>query len=320
MNFANVKALTIPEGSVKQIAGGNGVVLWKKNTGPDYTEPFYVENITNVDETLSIAKAGDGANTIDVEYSIDKTNWYTLGSTSKNTPLIYTLTPNSKLYLRANTNTWGEGSSYNKITGISKIGGNIMSLLYGRDFTGQETLFPQNSGNLIFNKTFSNNTILIDASVLVLPVISLDQYCYREMFMGCTSLVGAPTLPATTLNQFCYNGMFKGCISLVNAPVLPATTLSSRCYMEMFRDCTSLVNAPVLPAGTLPRSCYENMFNGCSSLNYIKCLATNISGSNCVNNWVSGVVASGTFVKDANMTSWPTGASGIPSGWAVQNA
>lgn len=30
MNFANVKAITIPEGNVKQIADGNGVVLWKK--------------------------------------------------------------------------------------------------------------------------------------------------------------------------------------------------------------------------------------------------------------------------------------------------
>ena len=31
MNFANVKALAIPEGNVKQIADGQGVVLWKKN-------------------------------------------------------------------------------------------------------------------------------------------------------------------------------------------------------------------------------------------------------------------------------------------------
>ena len=30
MNFVNVKAITIPEGNVKQIADGNGVVIWKK--------------------------------------------------------------------------------------------------------------------------------------------------------------------------------------------------------------------------------------------------------------------------------------------------
>jgi hypothetical protein len=31
MNFANVKAITIPEGNVKQITDGNGVVIWKKD-------------------------------------------------------------------------------------------------------------------------------------------------------------------------------------------------------------------------------------------------------------------------------------------------
>ena len=34
-------------------------------------------------------------------------------------------------------------------------------------------------------------------------------------------------------------------------------------------------------------------------------------------NWVTGVAADGIFVKDANMSSWTTGANGIPSGWTV---
>ena len=48
-------------------------------------------------------------------------------------------------------------------------------------------------------------------------------------------------------------------------------------------------------------------------------LATNISASSCLSNWVSGVASTGTFVKNPNMTSLSTGASGIPSGWAVKN-
>ena len=58
----------------------------------------------------------------------------------------------------------------------------------------------------------------------------------------------------------------------------------------------------------------------CESLNYIKCLATDISATNCTNGWVSGVAATGTFVKASSMTSWTTGTSGIPTGWTVQNA
>jgi hypothetical protein len=64
------------------------------------------------------------------------------------------------------------------------------------------------------------------------------------------------------------------------------------------------------------------MFYNCTNLNYIKCLATDISASNCTSNWVNGVAASGTFVKDPNITTstWETGANGIPSGWTVQDA
>ena len=62
------------------------------------------------------------------------------------------------------------------------------------------------------------------------------------------------------------------------------------------------------------------MFNGCTKLNYIKMLATDISATDCLYNWVTGVSHIGTFVKDPNMTSLPTGASGIPTGWTVQDA
>ena len=36
--------------------------------------------------------------------------------------------------------------------------------------------------------------------------------------------------------------------------------------------------------------------------------------------WVKGVSSTGTFVKNPNMTSWPTGVSGIPNNWTVQDA
>lgn len=66
------------------------------------------------------------------------------------------------------------------------------------------------------------------------------------------------------------------------------------------------------------------MFQGCSSLNNVTCLATNISASNCTTDWLSGVASSGTFIKASGMVvgegGWtPNSASGIPSGWTVQN-
>ena len=102
---------------------------------------------------------------------------------------------------------------------------------------------------------------------------------------------------------------------------LPATTLAElQCYAYMFSGCTSLVTAPELPATTLADSCYSGMFYGCTKLNYIKCLATDISASDCLTDWVTNVASSGTFVKASSMTSWPTGTSGIPTGWSVVDA
>jgi len=162
---------------------------------------------------------------------------------------------------------------------------------------------------------FQNCTNLTTAPSL--PATTLASYCYYGMFKGCTGLTTAPVLPATTLASGCYGYMFEGCTSLTTAPELPATTLESSCYSSMFRNCTSLTTAPVLPAAILRNYSYNYMFYGCSSLNYIKCFATNISASYCTSNWVNGVAATGTFIKDVNMTSWTTGATGIPSGWVV---
>lgn len=98
------------------------------------------------------------------------------------------------------------------------------------------------------------------------------------------------------------------------------TITASFAFASMFYGCTGLTQAPALPATTLTNSCYSSMFRGCTKLANVKCLATDISASSCVASWLSGVASSGTFVKAAAMTSWPSGASGIPEGWTVEDA
>jgi hypothetical protein len=113
--------------------------------------------------------------------------------------------------------------------------------------------------------------------------------------------------------------MFNGCTSLTEAPELKATTLALNCYQGMFYDCKALTEAPELKATTLTSSCYSRMFEGCSNLSKITMLATNISASSCLSTWVYGVASSGTFIKNAVMTSLPNGNHGIPNGWTVQD-
>jgi len=58
------------------------------------------------------------------------------------------------------------------------------------------------------------------------------------------------------------------------------------------------------------------MFAGCTSLQEITCLATDISRQDCIYYWVNNVPSGGTFYKAPGI-EWPTGTSGIPSGWTV---
>ena len=136
------------------------------------------------------------------------------------------------------------------------------------------------------------------------------------MFM-MSGLSTAPELPATIMQPYCYNLMFLGCSNLSAAPILPSESLAEACYYCMFQECTSLTSAPELPATTLADRCYYGMFSQCESLNYVKCLATDISAEACIDNWLRGVAATGTFIKAASMNDWPTGTSGIPEGWTV---
>ena len=152
----------------------------------------------------------------------------------------------------------------------------------------------------------------------LLPATELGAGCYENMFAGCTSLTEPPALNARNLADFCYSGMFYGCTSLDTAPELPATTIYEGCYMNMFTECTSLKQSPLLAASVLKPDCYAFMFSRCTSLKKISCAASNISASGALESWVADVPtgSGGTFVK-RNGVSWPTGPSGIPSGWNV---
>jgi len=236
--------------------------------------------------------------------------------------------------------------------------GNIMSLLYGDNFADKMSI-PASTISSTNPRTFNSllkNSKVVNAKNLVLQATTLRNSCYGHMFEGCTSLTTAPELPATSLANNCYNSMFYGCTSLVTAPELPATTLAGSnneagndcynsmfrgctslttapsilpatrltpsCYESMFQDCTSLAVSPQLPALTLQNWCYRYMFKGCTSLNKVTCLATNIlsgTAADCLVDWLLNVSATGTFVKNSSMSSWPTGSDGIPTGWTIQD-
>lgn len=239
-------------------------------------------------------KASKTAFTAEIEYKKNDGEWTSITATTAGTEI--NVVAGDKVQFRGDNQAYSiysqgiRENSFSGTTCVYKVYGNIMSLVNSTGFTGATTL----QSAYTFYSLFYTNTGLTDASNLILP--------------------------ATSLTEKCYSGMFRGCSSLETAPVLPATAISSNCYEFMFMSCGSLTTAPELPASTLPFSCYQNMFTSCVNLNYVKCLATDLSGYNCLNQWLSNVAQTGTFVKHPNMTSWASGDSGIPTGWTVQDA
>ena len=280
-------ALTIGGKIVERIKMRNEVVWEKVQT--DY---FYIESLGDAN-TISVKNKGDG-NTDNVtptlEYSKDKNTWTTITfdwtSGTHTTELPVKLNTGEKMYFRNDTREFS--NSYNKYITFSSsvssnVGGDIRTLSNYIDVNSETTPKPN-----MFCNLFNNNKNIVDASNLKLPYTRLEWSCYGALFDGCSSLTTAPELPATTLGKYCYSSMFRYCSSLTTAPELPATTLEKYCYYNMFRYC--------------------------SSLNSITVYANDISATNCTSNWLSGVAAKGTF-HNLGTAIYPTGPSGIPSGW-----
>ena len=282
----------------------------------DFSQEPLTFNITSAGTINWMALKDSAATTI--EYKINNSEWVSI--TSNTTGVKINVNAGDKIQFRGNNAGYGTEtyfySSFDDSTAGFEIEGNIMSLIDKNNFATLTTL----ESDYTFFGLFSRCTGLTSAENLILPATTLTENCYYYMFFWCPSLTTAPSvLPATTLTFECYYFMFKNCTSLTSVPELPATTLAYRCYSNMFQGCSSLTTAPELPATNLANYCYAEMFDGCTKLNYIKCLATDISVHGNTSDWVNGVSSTGTFVKNPNLKSWPTGVNGIPEGWTVVN-
>ena len=246
----------------------------------DNNDIYFKENYSGFEKTISISVNGGSSWT---EFS---------SSPNNNGTFITTINKGDKLLIKGDS-ALGSSNRENTIhlTKNFNVEGNIMSLLYKDDFIDKTSI-----NSHAFRALFENNPNLISAENLVLP--------------------------ATILANGCYEYMFKDCTNLINTPILPATTLAETCYLAMFYGCTSLTTAPTLPATNLINKCYNYMFSGCTKLNYIKAMfittPMDTQTYSSTYDWVNGVAATGTFVKNAAATWTNVGTYAVPSGWTVE--
>lgn len=324
--ISNVDGIINVSTRTVRIDGTTGTIVNEYRVSPesrDYSKDYLTfEALEDGTFTLNIPANVDSTYMTSVSYSIDNGETWTTTTVDNTAQTITTptITSGSKVLWKGVGNALSAQYSRTQITGTNNfnVSGNIMSLLYGDNFTNQ-VVFPSGTTHNM-NGLFASNTKLISAENLIMPATTVTKNCYNYMFGGCTALTTAPKiLPATTLASYCYYFMFSGCTSLTTAPELPATTLVDQCYFGMFKDCIALTTAPELPATTLVTSCYRTMFSGCTSLCYIKAMFTTLNPNNTYE-WVNGVASTGTFVKNSAAQWDVSGANGVPKGWTVETA
>lgn len=189
-----------------------------------------------------------------IMYSFDGSNWIHWGYTVVNIPTRVTTIDEN-------------GNEIEIDTAITSTGNTITLANVG------DKVYVKNTNNVLQEGISSTFQFVMSGRIAasgnlnsMINYADLYDYCFMEIFKGCSSLTTPPELPATKLAAFCYQGMFFNCISLTTAPELPATTLADACYYVMFYGCSSLTMAPKLQATTLVDYCYYGMFYGCTSL------------------------------------------------------
>lgn len=209
----------------------------------------------------------------------------------------------SKMYLTIEALSGGTLNVKNANIGYSVNGGTW-------ETSTQNMQLSINQGDAVrFRGTnYTNTDLFFNSPMRFKTYGNVESLEYGDDFIGKT-VIGA---------QQKFQKLFRSCTGLTDASnlILPATTLQAKCYMSMFQGCTNLTTAPELPASYPMGFAYNSMFSGCTNLSYVKCLATTLTAVAAFENWLTGVASTGTFVKKAGV-NWPTGASGIPSGWTV---
>ena len=222
---------------IYRIKHGN-TILWQLGT---LAESLRIVNGSASANTCTMTKNGS-ANAVNMEYSLDGTNWSTWTADSSGNRSV-SIPANGTLYLRGdNPNGFSRDNDtdYYNITcsGSYSLAGDIRSLItnYATDS------LPVSA----FRRMFKDSTTLTDASELKLSAEFPSERAYLHLFNGCTSLVRAPKLlPAGTSSNIplasgVYGYMFYGCTSLTTMPYIAGRYFGNQSCYEMFRGCTAL--------------------------------------------------------------------------------
>lgn len=290
----------------------------------DYSLDYFTIESLEDNNGIGISRSGNSPGDKNMSYSLDNgVTWVDI-TLSNNTSISTINTGDKILFKGVNSCLSSSWDRYWRFSSSKnfKVYGNVMSLLFGNNFTSNSEFTSGTTHNLC--GLFYGTTTLIDTSNLILPATTCTTGCYNGMFRGCTNLTTAPQLPGLYSATDCYSSMFEGCINLEVAPEINLTDMASACCKRMF--CMNrnskittprMTKGPILRVATPATNCYEEMFKGNGNINEVTCLITT-SNISCTNNWLTNAGnGSGIFRKAASKTDWATSTSGVPTGWTI---
>lgn len=143
-----------------------------------------------------------------IEYSKDNGSTWT-SITSSRAGTSFNVDAGDKVLFRGNNATYYSSATrysvFTDSTAIFNAYGNIMSLINSTNFSGLTSF----TGSHNFYRLFENTNI-VDARNLILPVKTLGEYCYQSMFSNCSKLIGITCLATNILASGCVLSWMSG--------------------------------------------------------------------------------------------------------------
>ena len=310
-------------------------------------DPLIIElkNSNNVEDVIQVnISSSDIKGTVYWSYSSDLTTGKILDATSSDCILSTTDNSKSKIYV------WSDdvATSNDNLCDILAIKLQTSLFVFKSESECDDATTMYLSGSLMgmINPSYSNknNTLCgclaslfngvkictIDAHQLNISdyidycVESKITYCVAYLF-NKSSVQCGPIVKSLKLPQYCCMYMYQRS-SLCTAPDILATEINEGGCYNMFSYCRQLTTDnthPYIAISDINKLGYYGfgyMFYGCSSIDELQLNftnVTNIANNNC-NSWLYSVKSTGTFYT-VSTCDWPSGNSGIPTGWTRIN-
>ena len=218
-------------------------ILWGKSKiiTNDY---LYVKNEYNGDNVVTITEyvsGGSYSSNINNYWSKDNgQTWNSFKFDDQNVKTkTFTLKNGEYIHFKSPKEMWNNYKSSSSISYYRTItcsqtfsvGGNIKSVcMYD---------YPNLVCNYGFVGLFKDSTNLVDASKLDLSNLKVGDYCFKNLFSGCTSLINPPILKLQTLKTGCYQQIFDGCTSLNEITTYANDISATDCIYRWLRNVAS---------------------------------------------------------------------------------